>query len=87
MMALSSITLFLVSTIRELVHLAGLNDKGRTCTHEVGHYLGLRHIWGDGDCTVDDGIADTPDADDSSQAEDPSITVAKVCLPKIHVAK
>ena len=55
-------------------NLAGLNDKGRTCTHEVGHYLGLRHIWGDGDCTVDDGIADTPDADDSSQAEDPSIT-------------
>ncbi len=54
--------------------LAGLNDKGRTCTHEVGHYLGLRHIWGDGDCTVDDGIADTPDADDSSQAEDPTIT-------------
>lgn len=54
--------------------LAGLNDKGRTCTHEVGHYLGLRHIWGDGDCTVDDGISDTPDADDSSQAEDPTIT-------------
>lgn len=54
--------------------LAGLNDKGRTCTHEVGHYLGLRHIWGDGDCTVDDGIADTPDADDSSQAEDPGIS-------------
>ncbi|MFN5910844.1 MAG: hypothetical protein ACK45H_05880, partial [Bacteroidota bacterium] len=23
---------------------------GRTCVHEVGHYLGLRHIWGDGDC-------------------------------------
>ncbi|KQT30887.1 hypothetical protein ASG22_19525 [Chryseobacterium sp. Leaf405] len=22
-------------------------DKGRTMTHEVGHYLGLRHIWGD----------------------------------------
>jgi len=22
-------------------------DKGRTMTHEVGHFLGLRHIWGD----------------------------------------
>ena len=35
-------------------------DKGRTMTHEVGHYLGLRHIWGDGGCTVDDFCADTP---------------------------
>lgn len=35
---------------------------GRTCTHEVGHYLGLRHIWGDGDCTEQDGIDDTPNA-------------------------
>ncbi|MBK8471650.1 MAG: hypothetical protein IPL33_05335 [Sphingobacteriales bacterium] len=34
-----------------------------TAVHEVGHYLGLRHIWGDGDCTQDDGIDDTPDAD------------------------
>jgi len=35
-------------------------DKGRTATHEVGHWLGLRHIWGDGNCTVDDFCADTP---------------------------
>ena len=35
-------------------------DKGRTMTHEVGHYLGLRHIWGDGGCTVDDFCNDTP---------------------------
>lgn len=37
-------------------------DKGRTATHEVGHWLGLRHIWGDGDCSVDDYCADTPNA-------------------------
>ena len=37
-------------------------DKGRTMTHEVGHYLGLRHIWGDGNCSVDDFCADTPNA-------------------------
>lgn len=35
-------------------------NLGRTATHEVGHWLGLRHIWGDGDCSVDDGVADTP---------------------------
>ncbi|MFK8008066.1 MAG: M43 family zinc metalloprotease, partial [Saprospiraceae bacterium] len=33
---------------------------GRTTTHEVGHYLGLRHVWGSGGCSNDDGIADTP---------------------------
>lgn len=34
-------------------------DKGRTATHEIGHWLGLQHLWGDSDCG-DDGIADTP---------------------------
>lgn len=43
-----------------------LSPQGRTTTHEVGHYLGLRHIWGDGSllggssCNVDDGVDDTP---------------------------
>lgn len=43
------------------------NDQGRTMVHEVGHYLGLRHIWGDAiaflgedGCAVDDGFEDTP---------------------------
>ncbi|MEM9987424.1 MAG: M43 family zinc metalloprotease, partial [Bacteroidota bacterium] len=38
-------------------------DRGRTTTHEVGHWLNLRHIWGDGGCSVDDHVADTPPAD------------------------
>ena len=44
-------------------------DKGRTMTHEVGHFLGLRHIWGDSaSCTVNatdsnkDYCPDTPAA-------------------------
>jgi len=39
---------------------------GRTATHEVGHYLGLRHIWGDGGCGVDDFVNDTPLQDNSN---------------------
>ncbi len=36
-------------------------NKGRTATHEVGHYLNLRHIWGDTpDCSGSDMVADTP---------------------------
>lgn len=54
----------------------GMNKKipsfglGRTCTHEVGHWLGLRHIWGDDydpsnpnsplGCSRSDNITDTP---------------------------
>jgi hypothetical protein len=34
---------------------------GRTMTHEVGHYLGLRHIWGDTACG-NDFCNDTPPA-------------------------
>jgi hypothetical protein len=36
---------------------------GRVVTHEMGHFLGLRHIWGDGPCSDDDGIDDTPFSD------------------------
>ena len=41
-------------------------NLGRTATHEVGHYLNLRHIWGDGGCSVDDFITDTPTSDASN---------------------
>ncbi len=37
-------------------------DKGRTTTHEIGHWLNLRHIWGDDGtgCSGSDFVADTP---------------------------
>jgi len=36
-------------------------NKGRTATHEVGHYFNLRHIWADTpDCGGSDNVADTP---------------------------
>jgi hypothetical protein len=38
-------------------------DKGRTATHEVGHWLNLRHIWADTlGCGGTDFVADTPNA-------------------------
>jgi hypothetical protein len=44
-------------------------DRGRTMTHEVGHFLGLRHIWGDNSVcpttntdTNKDFVEDTPAA-------------------------
>lgn len=42
-------------------------NHGRTTTHEIGHWVGLRHIWGDGDCTMDDFVDDTPIADAANQ--------------------
>ncbi len=37
-------------------------DLGRTATHEIGHWLNLRHIWGDdgNGCSGSDFVADTP---------------------------
>ncbi|MCP4124688.1 MAG: hypothetical protein GY751_23340 [Bacteroidetes bacterium] len=53
----------------------GFTIIGRTATHEVGHYLGLRHVWGDAiallgedGCAVDDGVDDTPNASENNQA-------------------
>jgi hypothetical protein len=55
------------STVHDNGHfiLSAPYDRGRTMTHEVGHWLGLRHIWGDGDCAADDYCNDTPRANDS----------------------
>ncbi len=37
-------------------------NMGKTLIHEIGHYLGLKHIWGDKiGCEFDDLVSDTPD--------------------------
>lgn len=39
-------------------------NRGRTLTHEVGHWLNLRHIWGDTlDCSGGDRVPDTPNCE------------------------
>jgi len=35
-------------------------NLGRTVTHELGHHFNLRHTWGNGGCSSDDNVADTP---------------------------
>lgn len=50
-------------------------DRGRTLTHEMGHYFELWHIWGDdgGLCPstggYDDGISDTPPQADATYCD------------------
>ncbi|GAB2662275.1 hypothetical protein GCM10027036_15090 [Flavihumibacter cheonanensis] len=46
-------------TVFGTLNKRGRYTLGRVAVHEVGHWLGLKHIWGDAYCG-DDGIADTP---------------------------
>ncbi len=44
-------------------YLSAPFDKGRTTTHEIGHFLNLRHIWGNSTvCGTDDLVSDTPES-------------------------
>lgn len=43
-------------------------NKGRTATHEIGHWLNMRHIWGDDgqSCSGSDFVSDTPNQADEN---------------------
>lgn len=45
----------------------GIYQYGRTLTHEVGHWFGLIHTWGDSYCG-DDYCADTPPTENSNSS-------------------
>ncbi|MDX5435602.1 MAG: PKD domain-containing protein [Pontibacter sp.] len=53
-------------------------NLGRTATHEVGHWLGLEHIWGgDGaSCSDSDGISDTPNQEDYTVGCDGGVQIS-----------
>lgn len=55
-------------------------NLGRTTTHEVGHWLGLEHIWGGNGCANGDGVADTPPQNTASGGC-PSFPATDNCSP------
>ena len=54
-------------------------NLGRTATHEIGHWLGLLHTWGDGDCSVDDNCVDTPNCDSEYYSDKSTCTAPLQC--------
>ena len=52
-------------------------NLGRTATHEVGHWMNLRHIWGDTTCG-NDQVADTP-VHDSANYGVPAVGHRSTC--------
>lgn len=56
-------------------------NLGRTTTHEMAHFFGLKHPWGDvtgvGGCSVDDYVADTPNSSNDYSGD---------CVPADHVS-
>jgi PKD repeat protein len=50
---------------------ANSGNQGRTATHEIGHWLNLRHIWGDANCGSD-FVTDTPTQQAANQSNCPA---------------
>jgi hypothetical protein len=63
-------------------------NLGTNATHEIGHWLNLKHIWGDEDfCDADDEVIDTPIQGENSNSLNilpnicPSFPVTDACSP------
>lgn len=56
--------------------------KGRTAVHELGHWMGLRHIWGDQFCG-NDGIDDTPPQSNATRGCPSGMVVSTCGIPEI----
>jgi hypothetical protein len=57
-------------------------NKGRTATHEIGHWLGLKHLWGDAVCG-DDMVDDTPNQKSYNYGA-PSFPKMSPCSPNAN---
>lgn len=62
---------------------ASSGNNGRVASHEVGHWLNLRHIWGDdsGSCSGSDLVADTPNQADMTFSTCPTFPLTDACTP------
>lgn len=57
---------------------------GRTVTHEIGHWLGLIHPWGDGTGCNEDYVADTPPTADRSSAPNTCKQTYSTCVAGVQ---
>jgi hypothetical protein len=57
-------------------------NKGRTATHEIAHWMGISHIWGDNSCGSD-GVDDTP-RQSNYNSNCPSFPKLSSCSPNAN---
>ncbi|HWQ49349.1 MAG TPA: zinc metalloprotease, partial [Methanosarcina sp.] len=52
-------------------------NKGRATTHEIGHWLNLKHIWGDDDSSFVDHCSGSDEVDDTPNQAGPNFSCPK----------